>query len=144
MFEAWKNAIPGGKYLKNTSVICDLHFPSDHIIREYSSAPVEEHLRIPSIKIQLKDGSIPSIFPPKVKTEKSVINVISPPQGCENFEEECDFKKISKHVDCIPLPSKCWSVKNFSNMIVWNSWSEDAEDIRHEVILKEDKTMKVL
>lgn len=62
----WNNAIPErDKELNKHSIICQLHFHEDDIIRSFPShvLPNSSTVTIERLKPTLKEGAVPSIFP---------------------------------------------------------------------------------
>lgn len=100
-------------------------------------------MRIPRIRVHLKEGAIPSIFPAVEKAETSVTHIATETHEDQSFVEDCDFEKIRKNADAVPLPSELWIVKVLPNFIVWNSWSDSTLVISQRIILYKDMTVKV-
>lgn len=63
-FKAWQRAVPrADKPLEATSVLCELHFDEQYLVRFFTHTINGETVRIPRDRPKLTDNAIPTIYP---------------------------------------------------------------------------------
>lgn len=63
-FKAWQRAVPrADKPLEATSVLCELHFDEQYLVRFFTHTINGETVRIPRDRPKLTDNAIPTVYP---------------------------------------------------------------------------------
>ncbi|KAH8009199.1 hypothetical protein HPB51_012697 [Rhipicephalus microplus] len=63
-FKAWQQAVPrADKPLEATSVLCELHFDEQYLVRFFTHTINGETVRIPRDRPKLTDSAIPTVYP---------------------------------------------------------------------------------
>ncbi|KAH8010170.1 hypothetical protein HPB51_025605 [Rhipicephalus microplus] len=63
-FKVWQRAVPrADKPLEATSVLCELHFDEQYLVRFFTHTINGETVRIPRDRPKLTDNAIPTVYP---------------------------------------------------------------------------------
>ena len=160
MFISWSNVL-SNKNIKLTkkSAICELHFKAEDIIREDAFLQDDGAvIYVKRSKPKLKEGAVPSIFPPEkipyyqqierkniavMSSEVSTCEISETPHSMEEKEINMFSAQHLSSGKSTNLPTDYWFANINDSYMMWTCWANDLTHILRHVILTPNMKLHV-